>query len=684
MAIKTTINPKAIDLGNFEIIKNINTSIDNINNDMYDEEGDGRKLKLVTDESLSVKLSDKLSDVDLININSGLKKELDIIKASQGDSTALDSLSATVNGLQSNFNGLQSNLEQCSIIATNADNTAKSALSKANDNSSRLDGLKLVDLSDYEAVFEPYVTRNEVRDTVIESVGISDLDKDNIIGGIQDAVASAQQTASTAQTAATDAWNKADEVNNALQTYKEYNNGQITILEGSLNERVNELNDRITDASDRAEDLLKKAKVQEVIVGKALSCPGMEVDGNGNLKHKGSQTGSIYFTSSDVIKFVDKENERVISCKVFLAGKEIDDYWKNCGRWLTASGNTQWVNNQNADKWVVDNNVIKELRCYVVLNDVDITKFNGLLINIKESMPTFSIKHIATWVYDQIEKGNIKPCAPGFSCKTTSPFLKVINNKVVCDKPMDLKDSFNVFTDYNPLPLNLVKNYDGADLTFFYMLDPFGQTHWPTNWPADWQINNLTATNTLPLKKSNIYNQLGTSLNNILNFYRKSSNNTIYKNYKVYRRKIKNNVKEIKNDITGKVIDGELSIIINDTIKKSNIKEHWTPIRQNRTGINTSPQIKIHKIHRRRYISKVYNIYNSGYKISYEPNYFNKFMETVRGFKINDKSATIVDLKSNDNTAIEVFKDNPVIVGPTMKRYGPHMYEMRLTISSKG
>ena len=618
MAIKTTINPKAIDLGNFEIIKNINTSIDNINNDMYGEESEGgeRKLKLVTDESLSV----KLSDVDLININKGLKDELDIIKASQGDSTALDSLSATVNGLQSNFNGLQSNLEQCSITATNA----------------------------------------------------------------QTAATTAQQTANDAQTAATDAWNKADEVNNALQTYKEYNNGQITILEGSLNERVNELNDRITDASDRAEDLLKKAKVQEVIVGKALSCPGTGVDGNGNLKHKGSQTGSIYFTSSDVIKFVDKENERVISCKVFLAGKEIDDYWKNCGRWLTASGNTQWVNNQNADKWVVDNNVIKELRCYVVLNDVDITKFNGLLINIKESMPTFSIKHIATWVCDQIEKGNIKLCAPGFSCKTTSPFLKVINNKVVCDKPMDLKDSFNVFTDYNPLPPNLVKNRDGADLTFFYMLDPFGQTQWPTNWPADWLKNDLTATNTLPLKKSNIYNQLGTSLNNILNFYRKSSNNTIYKNYKVYRRKIKNNVKEIKNDITGKVIDGELSIIINDTIKKSNIKEHWTPIRQNRTGINTSPQIKIHKIHRRRYISKVYNIYNSGYKISYEPNYFNKFMETVRGFKINDKSATISDLRSNHNNAIEVFKDNPVIVGPTMKRYGPHMYEMRLTISSKG
>ena len=598
MAIKTTINPKAIDLGNFEIIKNIITSIDNINNDMYDdEEGGERKLKLVTDESLSV----KLSEVDLININNGLKVELDFIKASQGDSTALDSLSATVNGLQSN-------LEQCSIIATNA------------------------------------------------------------------------------QTAATDAWNKVDEVNNTLQTYKEYNNEQITILEGSLNERVNELNDRITDASDRAEDLLKKAKVQEVIVGKALSCPGTGVDGNGNLKHKGSQTGSIYFTSSDVIKFVDKENERVISCKVFLAGKEIDDYWKNCGRWLTASGNTQWVNNQNADKWVVDNNIIKELRCYVVLNDVDITKFNGLLINIKESMPTFSIKHIATWVYDQIEKGNIKPCASGFSCKTTSPFLKVVNNKVVCDKPMDLKDSFNVFTNYNPLPINLVKNGDGADLTFFYMLDPFGQTHWPTNWPADWQINNLTATNTLPLKKSNIYNQLGTSLNNILNFYRKSSNNTIYKNYKVYRRKIKNNVKEIKNDITGKVIDGELSIIINDTIKKSNIKEHWTPIRQNRTGINTSPQIKIHKLHKRRYISRVYNIYNSGYKISYEPNYFNKFMEIVRNFKIptTGKNATIVDLKSNHNNAIEVFKDNPVIVGPTMKRYGPHIYEMRLTISSKG
>jgi hypothetical protein len=451
-----------------------------------------------------------------------------------------------------------------------------------------------------------------------------------------------------------------------------------------INEKVDELNDRITDASDRAEDLLKKAKVQEVIVGKALSCPGTEVDGNGNLKHKGSQKGSIYFTSSDVIKFVDKENERVISCKVFLVGKEIDDYWKNCGRWLTASGNTQWVNNQNADKWVVDNNVIKELRCYVVLNDVDITKFNGLLINIKESMPTFSIKHIATWVYDQIEKGNIKPCAPGFSCKTTSPFLKVVNNKVICDKPMDLKDSFNVFANYNPLPKNLIMNNDGADLTFFYMLNPFGQTYWPANWPADWQKNNLTATNTLPLKKSNIYNQLGTSLNNMLNFYRKSGNNTIYKNYKVYRRKIKNNVKEIKNDIVGKVTNGELSIIINDTIKKSNIKEQWTPIRQNRTGINTSPQIKIHKLHKRRYISRVYNIYNSEYKISYEPNYFNKFMEIVRGYKINDKGATISDLRTSDDTAIKVFKNNPVTVGPAMKRYGPHMYEMRLTISSKG
>ena len=124
MAIKTTINPKAIDLGNFEIIKNINTSIDNINNDMYGEESEGgeRKLKLVTDESLSV----KLSEVDLININNGLKVELDFIKASQGDSTALDSLSATVNGLQSN-------LEQCSIIATNAQTAATTAQQTAND-----------------------------------------------------------------------------------------------------------------------------------------------------------------------------------------------------------------------------------------------------------------------------------------------------------------------------------------------------------------------------------------------------------------------------------------------------------------------------------------------------------------------------------------------------------------------
>ena len=190
MAIKTTINPKAIDLGNFEIIKNINTSIDNINNDMYDEEEGGeRKLKLVTDESLRI----KLSDVDLININNGLKREIDIIKASQGDSTALDSLSAAVNGLQSNFNGLQSNLEQCSIIATNAQQTASTAqqtandaLSKATANSGKLDNLKdnlkLSDFSDYVDVFKPYFKATDFDKTLataIKEVDVSVLKDDN-------------------------------------------------------------------------------------------------------------------------------------------------------------------------------------------------------------------------------------------------------------------------------------------------------------------------------------------------------------------------------------------------------------------------------------------------------------------------------------------------------------------------
>lgn len=656
MAIKTTINPKAIDLGNFEIIKNINTSIDNINNDMYDEEGDGRKLKLVTDESLSV----KLSEADLININNGLKVELDLIKASQGDSTALGNLSATVNGLQINFNGLQSNLEQCSIIATNADNTAKSAqqtandakttattaqqtattaqqtaenaLSKATTNSDKLDNLKLRDLSDYEAVFEPYFKATDFDKTLataIKEVDVSVLkdDSDTFVKTANlDIKLGDYATVDDLETAKTELQNSINAVNDKFDAHT-----NIAVTKDNFQTHLESADIfKNSDMRDFMNDL-KSTKTFKVIVGRALSAP--------NDKHKGSQPGKVYYVVGDTIQYINRGSGATSRLKYSLTEDDLVDF-----------------NNSKPCK--------------------------GMLVFIKDAMPAFNKTEFETWVYNCLmnnprssghdpNKSYIVIVGDYFSCNTESPFLKVVHGKVICSKPVNLPDSV-ILDTYSPSV-----NLTGPDI-ILYALDPFGGQKYK---------------GATPLKKTSIYNAIGSALNEKYNLLAKTGKGKgidVNGKYKIYRRRLTNSNKKsevgiIKN--TGINLDEvDRNLLFGSQylkVKQSNIRENWNALKErrvstaNRRQIATSPQLKVHSLHRGRYVSNNFSVYNTQYSINYDMEYLERLMDYIRS-KSSVTANTITALDKMTSSELKSF-----FGGQEWINVKPHNITMRMAISQK-
>lgn len=615
MAIKTTINPKAIDLGNFEIIKNINTSIDNINNDMYDdEEGGERKLKLVTDESLNI----KLSTIDLINTNDQLKVEIDAIKASQGDPEKLEEFRQLIEGLKDWEDTHKQEYEQLtqSIADTNE----------------RFGSLTIANFSDYQEVFEPYFKATDFDKTLataIKEVDVSVLKDDSgtfVKTANLDIKLGDYATVDDLETAKNELQNSINAVNDKFDAHTNVavtkDNFQ-THLESADMFKNSDMRDFMND--------LKSTKTFKVIVGRALSAP--------NDKHKGSQPGKVYYVVGDTIQYINRGSGATSRLKYSLTEDDLVDF-----------------NNSEPCK--------------------------GMLVFIKDAMPVFNKTEFETWVYNCLmnnprssghdpNKSYIVIVGDYFSCNTESPFLKVVHGKVICSKPVNLPDSV-ILDTYSPSV-----NLTGPDI-ILYALDPFGGQKYG---------------GATPLKKTSIYNAIGSALNekyNLLAKTGKGKGKDVNGKYKIYRRRLTNSNKKSEIDIiknTGINLQAaDRNLLFGGrylNVKHSTIRENWNALKErsvstvNRRQIATSPQLKVHSLHRGRYVSNNFSVYNTQYSINYDMEYLERLMNYIRSkSSVTANNITALD-KMTSSELKSFFGDQKWI------NVKPHNITMRMAISQK-